>query len=316
MATDLNEVTTFVRVVETGSMHGAARLLGVPRSTVSRRVARLEEVLGVRLLKRTTRRMSLTEEGQRFYERVAPALEVIEGASSEAKESSGEPTGTLRVTAPVDFGHAVLGELVAAFLRRHPKVSVEVDLSNRYVDLVQEGFDVAVRAGPLQDSSLVARKLATVDLWLFASPAYLDERGAPGSPEDLARHDCVLFRPKRGAERWRLSRGDDEVTVEVTGRVSTGDFAFLRTLVRGGAGVGYLPAFLAARDVDEGTLVRVLPPWTLGGSPVHVVTASGRHLPAKVKAFRDFLVEAMTPPPAPRDLSPRRARSPRARTSA
>lgn len=312
MATDLNEVATFIRVIDAGSMHGAARALGVPRSTVSRRVARLEELLGVRLLERTTRRMSLTEEGQRFYEKVAPALEVIEGASSEARDSGSEPSGTLRITAPIDFGHAVLGDVIARFVRRYPGVHVEVDLSNRLVDLVQEGFDLAVRAGSLADSSLVARRLGAVDVWLFATPGYLEARGAPSSPEDLVAHDCVLFHPQRGGSRWRLTRGDEAINVDVTGPVGSGDFSFVHQVVRAGAGIGPLPAFVPARDVEEGRLMRVLAPWALRGSSIYVVTPSGRHQPAKVKAFRDFLTEAMSPPPweavASRDTMPLRAK--------
>lgn len=293
-AVDLTEAETFVRVVETGSMTGAAERIGVPRSTVSRRVARLEESLGVRLLQRTTRQMKPTEEGQALYQRLAPALASVREAAEVIRDAGEKPQGLLRVTAVVDFGHSVLAPLVAEFVHLYPAVQVEVDVDNRTVDLVQEGYDCAIRAGPQPDSTLVARSLGTFDFGLYASRAYLERRGRPAALEEVAAHDCVVMRPTGGEGRWRLRGpdGKDDVVI-VPARIGTDDFGFVRHAVRAGGGIGLMPAFVADDPVAGGDLERVLPAWGFSAAAIRFVTPGGRYLPAKVRAFRDFLVERM-----------------------
>lgn len=294
---DLNEVATFVRAVEDGSFSEAARELGVPRSTVSRRIARLEEELGVRLFQRTTRRMTLTDEGAAFFERVGPAVAKVEEAANVARDMGGAPRGLLRISAPVDLGHGLLGELTADFVRAHPEIQVEVSLTGRHVDLIHEGFDMALRAGRLADSSLIARKLGSTELCLFASPDYVARRGLPATPDELEGHDAVLFKAFVDAGCWTLTGPDEEeVSVPVTGLVTGDEFAFLRRVTVAGGGICLMPRFLGMRDVEGGKLVRVLEGYRRHGGGLYVVYPSARYLPAKVRLFRDFLVERVGGP--------------------
>jgi DNA-binding transcriptional LysR family regulator len=291
---DLNEAETFVRVVETGGMTPAAKLLGVPRSTVSRRIARLEEALGVQLLKRTTRRVNLTEEGRAFFQRVQPALASAREAAAVVKDLADEPRGVLRVSSLVDFSLSVLGPLVARFADEHPELRIDMHIDNRSVDLVGEGFDCALRAGPMPDSSLVARTIARFDMTLFASPAYLEAHGTPTSVADLEDHAFVLFRAPEGRKQLALvGPGGEQVQVPIEGPVTTDDFGFVQRLVRAGAGIGLMPAFLGMAPRQRGELVALLDGWAFSGADIRFVTPAGRYVPAKVRAFRDFLIEEL-----------------------
>lgn len=290
---DLNEAETFVRVVETGGMTPAARLLGVPRSTVSRRIARLEADLGVQLLKRTTRRVNLTDEGRALFHRLQPALASAREAAAVVRDLADEPRGVLRVSALADFALWVLAPWVAEFSAKHPELRIEVDIDNRTVDLVGEGYDCSLRAGPMPDSSLIARKLATFDFAVYGSAAYLKEMGTPQIPADLAHHRCVLFRADGGVTRWPLEGPEGTVRVEVRGAIVTSDFGFVQRAVGAGAGLGYMPTFLGDPS-SAFPLVRVLPSYRWPGATIRFVTPAGRYVPAKVTAFRDFLVEKMS----------------------
>jgi DNA-binding transcriptional LysR family regulator len=287
---DLNEIAAFATVVEEGGFTAAAKKLGVPKSTVSRRVARLEDELGVRLLQRTTRRLGLTELGESYYQRVSQALRSLDQAHDELSEAQDRPRGLLRVTAPPDFGIAYLGELVAAFTEQYPDVTVWVELSGRMVDLVAEGFDLALRAGVLRDSSLVARRITAAEGWLVASPVYLEGHPAPQRADDLVEHQCVIYE-RSGELRGLVLEGPEGlVTLTVRGRVSGNDFGFLRRAILAGCGIGLLPGFLCKDDLAEGKLVRVLPDYKLPGGAFYLVYPSARHLPAKARVFRDFVV--------------------------
>lgn len=291
---DLNEAETFVRVVETGGMTPAAKLLGVPRSTVSRRIARLEEALGVQLLKRTTRRVNLTEEGRAFFQRIQPALSSAREAAAVVKDLADEPRGVLRVSSLVDFSVAVLGPLVARFAEQHPELRVDIHVDNRAVDLVGEGFDCALRAGPMPDSSLVARTIARFDMALYASPGYLAAHGTPTTVEELESHPFVLFRAPDGRRQLALvGPAGEQVQVPISGPVNTDDFGFVQRLTRAGAGIGLMPMFLGIGPCQSGELVPVLEGWTFAGADIRFVTAAGRYVPAKVRAFREFLVEEL-----------------------
>ena len=296
MSEGLDELATFVRVVDAGSIAGAARHLGVPKSTVSRRIARLEERIGVRLLQRTTRSMRPTAEGESLYRRAAGPLADLEHATTAVAEAGDTPRGLLRITAPVDLG-GLFGPLVASFMAEYPEVSVLFDLSGRKVDLVAEGFDLAIRGGTLEDSSLIARKLTNVRLHLYASPAYLEEHGTPSTVQELAEHECILFRPEGPTQRWVFEGGPDEEIVEVGGRLGSGEFAFLRSACLAGAGIARMPSHLGAREVREGSLVRLLPERWLERGSLSLIYPSARHLPAKARAFRDFMVKTFDDPP-------------------
>jgi DNA-binding transcriptional LysR family regulator len=295
---ELDSVSTFARVIDAGSMSAAASALGVPKSTVSRRVTRLEESLGVRLLQRTTRRMTLTEAGAIFLDRVGPALAAIDEAADAARDVQTEPRGVVRMTAAWDLGTIYLGPILAEFAREHPLVEVYVDLSGRIVDLAREGFDLALRATSSIDPSLVARRLAQDETGLYASPAYLAERAVPRHPRDLVDHDHVLFRPSGASTALRLLGPEGaEETVMVSGRLRTNEFSLLRELLMQGLGIGSLPAAVAAPSLEHGALARVLPEWSGPSGTLYLCHPAGRYLPAKVRVLRDFLVTRFSPPP-------------------
>jgi DNA-binding transcriptional LysR family regulator len=290
---DLNKLSVFVRVVESRGFTSAARALGVPKSSVSRAVAQLEESLGVRLLQRTTRTLALSEAGLALYDRASRALVELGDAASAAADMDGSPQGTVRLTAPVDLGVAILADLIVEFCAAHPGIRIETTLTARYVDLVEEGVDLALRAGKLADSSLVARKLATTEGALFASPKYLKKRGTPTRVPELASHDCVLFRPQQGRVTWALTGPRGEESVDVTGPIGADDFSFVRRVVLSGAGIGVMPSFQCLSEVESGKLVRVLPTHVARFGALHLVHPSARHLPQRVQLFRDFLVERL-----------------------
>jgi DNA-binding transcriptional LysR family regulator len=290
---DLNRVAVFVRVVEDGSFTAAAAALGVRKSSVSRSVAALEAELGIRLLQRTTRKLSLTDAGRAYHERARDSLAALEDAALAASALGAEPRGVVRVTAPVDLA-GDLAPVTSEFLRTHREVRIEMVLTARYVDLVKEGFDLAVRAGPLTDSSLLARRIGDSELGVFASPRYLDVAGRPRRVADLTRHDCVLYRAGTGmTATWHLTgpRGDEEVVVR--GRADTDEFAFVRAMLVAGFGIGLAPTHLMAPFVASGDLERVLPRFARRSAPVHVVWPSRRFEPAAVSLFRAALAAAL-----------------------
>jgi DNA-binding transcriptional LysR family regulator len=308
---DLNRVAVFVRVVEEQGFTAAAQALALPKSSVSRAVALLEAELGVRLLQRSTRRVALTEAGGAFYERAARGLAGIGEAASAVADMQGALRGPVRMTAPVDAGERMLGAPLARFVRRHPLVHVELVLTGRVVDLVEEGFDLALRAGPLRDSSLVARKLGDPEGGVYASPRYLARHGTPARVADLAGHRCVLFRPARGRSLWSLTGPSGEERVEVAGPIGADDLSFVRRMLLAGVGPGLLPTFLCARDVERGRLVRVLPAYRAFGAPMHLVYPSARYVPRRVTVLRDFLLAALGRPRTPAERAGPTPRPPR-----
>lgn len=288
---DLNDVVALVRVVEAGSFTGAAAQLGLPKSAVSRRVARLEEALGVRLLQRTTRSLHLTDAGVAYHARAAGALAALGEARDVATEATGEPRGTVRLTAPSDLGGGVVAEVLARFGREYPKVCVDVELTGRLVDLVAEGFDLAIRAGQLRDSSLVARRLGEAHQVLVASPEYIKRRGAPKTVAELAKHECILWRSRQGEAKWTLEGPRGAETVVVRGSLAGDDFTFVRAVAAQGGGIGLVPVPGTVPDFESGRLVPVLPEFHGPSSPVHLVYPSARFLPQRVAVLRDFLIQ-------------------------
>ncbi|WP_428264483.1 LysR family transcriptional regulator [Haliangium sp.] len=289
----LNEIAVFARVVEHQGFSAAARQLGVPKSTVSRAVRRLEQRLGVRLLQRSTRTLALTDAGAAYHARVTQAMDLLAAAEAEVTQQQEAPTGVVRITAPYDFGVDVLPALVAGFVARYPELHVYTEVTGRVVDLIAEGFDLALRAGRMSDSALVARKIGAVEGRLFAAPAYLAARGTPTAVAELAGHDCVLFRPRDRGTRWHLHGPAGPESVDVTGPVGADEFSFVRAAVRLGAGIGMFPGFMGAADVAAGRLVRVLPEYERRGSKLYLVYPSTEHLPRRVTLFRDYLIDAV-----------------------
>jgi len=295
---DWNQLHVFAGVVEAGSFTRAGKRLGMPKSTVSARVAALEEHLGVRLLNRTTRKVSLTEAGADFYERCRGIVADVEEAERSVTEHQVSPRGTLRVTTPVELTSAYLGSIAAAYCARYPEVELDIVSTDRVVDLVDEGFEVGVRMGTLPDSSLIARRLAGIGNLLFASPRYLRARGEPKSPEQLASHDCVLFTSPNEPTVWRLTRGDGKrAEVEVSGRLSINSLDAVCDAVVADGGIAFLPSYMAKSLEDEGLLQRVLPGWRGREVGLYIVFPSNRHMSAKVRSFVDFLTHELSPPP-------------------
>lgn len=286
---DLNAVTAFVAVVEQRSFRAAARELNVPKSTVSRRVALLEEQLSVQLLQRTTRTVTLTDVGEGFYQRAQQALSTLSDAAREVQESEASPRGVLRLTAPVTFAEHFLGDIVTEFLRTNPEVRVTLDLTDRYVDLVAEGYDLALRAGVLQDSTLRARLLGTSSVVVVASPRYLEAHGAPETPGDLLEHDCIVNANSERGAKWPLLVKRRVTMMPVRARVAVSSFMLVRDFAAAGLGIARLPAGFSADDEADGTLVRVLEPYQPPPLPLHAVFPPGPRLSPRVRAFVDLL---------------------------
>lgn len=286
-AVDLNELVVFTRVVQAGSFTAAARTLGMPKSSVSKKVSDLEARIGARLLQRTTRRLGLTDAGRVYFARTARIVTEAEDAERAVQQLQAAPRGLLRVSVPLSFG--MLGGVVASFLREHPDVELEIVCTDRLVDLVEDGFDVAVRAGVLQDTSLVARSLGSIRRVLVASPAYLRKRGTPRAPEALCEHACIAFGSVAAPSLWSLHDGTAQRDVRVSPRLVVNDFDMMLTAARAGVGIAWALESLAANDLREKTLRRVLPAWRSSETPVHVIYPTSRLLSPKVVAF----VEAM-----------------------
>ena len=287
----LSGIRAFTKVVEEGSFTSAAKALGLPKSTVSRHVAALEDHLGVRLLHRTTRTLRPTEAGEGYYERARQILSDVDDAESEVTEMQASPRGRLRVTAGVSFGAAYLGDIVAEFSRRYPEVEVEISLTDRFVDLIGEGYDVAIRAGRLDDSSLIARRLGSARLVICGSPAYLKERGTPRSVEDLKEHHCIRYGHSRHGSAWPLKGG----SIPVSGRVTIDNGELMRSVALRGIGLCMLPVFICGRDLAAGRLVSVLEHEIQDAGGVYAVYPHSRNLSAKVRAFVDHAAEACDP---------------------
>jgi DNA-binding transcriptional LysR family regulator len=287
---DLDGIAIFVKVVQAGSFSGAARLLGVPNTTVSAKVARLEKRLGVTLIQRTTRKLNITPAGRAYYERCVRGLEEIETAEAEVSLSAAEPRGLLRVTAPGDVAMGMLPPIVSRFLSRYPRTRVEVVVANRVIDLVAEGVHLAIRAAALRDSTLVARRFMPFSGGLWASRAYLGRKGAPKTPAHLEQHDCLVF-PRFSAPPLRLTDGRSRVEIGLKGRLAVDDPQTLRNFILQGDGIGTLPEYLASKT----PLVRVLPKWTWTSGALSFVYPGQRFVPANVRAFIDTALIVQPP---------------------
>ncbi len=281
---DLNLVRAFTAVHRTGSFSEAAKGLGVPRSTVSRSVAALEDALGTRLFHRTTRKVATTRAGAALYDRLMPALTALEASLAELPDREDVPTGVLRITGTADVGAAVLAEAAARFTARYPQVRIDVLLTHEVIDLVRDGFDLALRISSKRrlDSSLVAQKVGDISIRLYASPSYLARAGEPRSVEELQDRDWVVSLPSGNLGLKALQP-----------RVTVNDMYFLRETIKAGAGIGPLPSFITHADVAAGALVQVLPKWGAPTGVVHLVQPSRKHPPRKVTLFRELVVEIL-----------------------
>ena len=281
----------FTTVVDAGSFAAAADRLDLSRGMTSRYLAQIEKHLGVRLLNRTTRRLSLTEAGEDYYERATQVLGLVEEAEQQAARGAAEPRGTLRINAPVAFGIRHLGPALAEFLARCPQLKADLTLNDRFVDLVEEGFDVAVRIARRIDPGLIARPIARARAFACASPAYLKRHGAPKSPADLERHNCLTYAYGGPQNAWRFTRRGREVSVRVKGNLHSNNGDILCSAAAAGLGIVLQPAFFVHALVRAGELTRVLPAWEAESATVYAVYPSRQFLAPKVRSFVDFLVE-------------------------
>lgn len=292
--TDLNDIRAFVQVVEDQGFSAAARRLHVPVSSLSRKVARLEEQLGARLLHRTTRRLHLTDAGRAFFQRASRSLAELRDAEQELTMRSVTPRGRIRMTAPVDF-RPLLG-LVLDFLAAHPEVQIDLDLSNRHVDLIAEGYDLALRATVVIDGSLVAQRISSSGMRLVASPSYLARRGVPTRIEDLREHDAVILGTSTEGASWSLLSGKDVIRVPIKGRFAINSLDGVRQAVLAGFGIGLLPERSLVNELESGALRELLPEHWPPPASIFLVYPSRRLVASSVRAFIDFLVERLREP--------------------
>lgn len=286
----LDSMKVYVLAVEKGSLSAAATACGISATMAGNHLRTLEKRLGMQLLNRTTRRQHLTAFGEDYYTRCKEILRLVAETDAQAQNLQMAPAGKLRVTAPVTFGTEALMPALSVYLERYPDVSVDVALSDRVVDLVEEGFEAAIRIGQLPDSALIARPLAPYRLMICASPGYLARRGTPGKPEDLSQHECLSFSTAALAH-WRLADQDGVCRVPVSGRLQVNHGQALRVAAPHGLGIVLQPAILLDEDVRAGRLVQLLPAHELPSRPMSVVYLPDRYRSPKLRSFVDFLVE-------------------------
>lgn len=295
MSGSLNEMMVFTKVVATSSLSAAGRELGVSTAAISRKLAALEARLGVRLLNRTTRRIALTDEGARYHEACVRILAEIEEAEAEATARRVEPQGILKVALPATFGHKHIAPLIPEFARRFPGIQLALSLSDRAINVIDEGFDLAIRIAELRDSSLAARKLAPNPRVVCASPAYLARHGTPKTPADLAQHNCLTISEFQMTWDYKDPQGKTGA-VRVSGRYACDNWEVLRIWAIAGLGVALKSTWDVRRDLEQGLLIPLLPGYAFGSEVgIYAVYPHRRYLPAKTRVFIDFLAESFGP---------------------
>ncbi|WP_363799655.1 LysR family transcriptional regulator [Lysobacter firmicutimachus] len=289
---DLAGLLAFVRVAELGSFVRAADALGLSKAAVSKQVSALERRLGAQLLHRTTRRLSLTEAGQAYLRHAQGAFAEARAAEDAVAGTHAAPQGRLRVSAPMTFGALHVAPWLAGFLARYPQVDLDLQLDDREHDLVQGSFDLAIRLGRLEASSLVARTIAYSRVVVCAAPAYLQRAGRPQRPDELGGYDCLHFTLSASGRTWSFARDGEVVRVALGARLDANSSLALKAAALAGAGIVRVPEFAVARELAEGALVQVLPDWELPGLDVHAVMPERRYVPAKVRAFVEHLIDS------------------------
>jgi DNA-binding transcriptional LysR family regulator len=286
---DLRRMAVFFHVVETQSFSGAAKRLGIAKSAVSRHIALLEQSTGVRLLNRTTRRLSLTDAGEAYYQSCARIVAEAETATARIGQLQEEPRGTLRVASPISLGSLFIAPLVAEFIQRYPGLNIELLLDDKIVDMVEESIDVSIRVGWLRDSNFITRKLGEWSRFLCAAPSYIARHGRPETPTQLAQHEWIIFTLLPTPCRWTFSKNKREETVVVKGRLRSNSGDAVRALLLEGAGITVLSSFLVGDDIKAGRLEHLLPDYNCGGAGMYAVYQDRHHQEAKVRLFIDFV---------------------------
>ena len=293
MDNTFSTIPIFVAVVECGSFSLAAEKLGVTKSAISKRVTQLEDELGIRLLNRTTRKLSLTEAGKRYYDHVSQALALAQQGMDAVTELQGEPKGKLKITAPMSFGVLYIAPIIAEFLEQFPKVTIDLQLEDQMVDLIEGEFDLAIRIGNLPISNLVAKRLVNCKSVLCASPEYIKRNGSPQKPSDLIGHNCLVYSYFRGGSEWTFEQQHNEFKVIPKGNFIVNNSEAIRRALIEGLGVGQLPTFLVSKDILSGKLQPIMTPYSLPEHAIYAVFPERKHLPHKVRAFMEFVAEKL-----------------------
>ncbi len=289
---DLNQIMIFIKVVDSGSFTKAAELLKQPKSRISRRLAALEKSLGTQLIYRTTRQMQLTETGKDYYHRCSPLIKDLENANNAMTTHAEELSGVLRITAPEDYATIILSPIVDEFVKKHPKIKIEMILSGSYLDLVKESIDIAIRIGHLKDASMKSKKISSITSILVATPSFLEKHPLITKPEHLSKTPCLIFESGKSGN-WKLIREKQEFKIKVQGPVSANSPYFIYQMAIHGRGVGLVPSFLCNEDIARGKLVQVLKGWSSEAIPVQLLTPSQKETPARTKAFMNFAWEKL-----------------------
>jgi DNA-binding transcriptional LysR family regulator len=292
---DLNDIAVFVRVAQLGSFSRAAQALGMPVSTVSRRVTALEEELGVTLIQRSTRKLSLTVQGRAYYEQCSEPLNELHDAERALTQTQKTAEGLLRVSVPVILGRAPFFEFVSDFMRAYPRIRVDLHITNAFLDLIGENIDVAIRYGDLHDSALVARRIGTSVRYIVATPGFLAGQTLPRKPMDLEAMACVMINARNNQAEWLLVNGKHAERVHVSGPLTSRDFNSVSAFVYRGHGVGFLPSAYCDEKIAAGELVRLLPDWSSPEFPVHAVYPTRRFMPQRLQVFLDALAAWQSP---------------------
>ncbi len=290
--TDINDWLIFSQIVDNGGLSAASRRLGVPKSTLSRRLSKLEAEFGCRLLNRKGRSFELTDAGKRLYQEAHNLTEQVMNAKDRLTEASHQESGTIRMAAPITPGGQFLGVWLAEFMQRYPHIRIELDLSDRMTNLFEQPYDIALRVGPLADSSLIARKLGTSERLLVASPQYLQAHGLVRSPNDLSEHKCIGFSEQlSGHGSWLLLRGKQTQRINFYPTLRCDDMATILQLTRSGAGIAMIPAFVCKPALNNGQLQRILTQWHGPAAEFYLVFAEKELMPKRVRLLADFLIE-------------------------
>jgi DNA-binding transcriptional LysR family regulator len=293
---DLNDIAVFVKVAQLESFSRAARSLGMPVSTVSRRISELEEALGVTLLQRTTRKLTLTSQGRDYFNHCSEPLDLLTDAERVLTQTQKMPEGLLRLSVPVTLGENAFLGFISDFLKTHPRIKIDLFITNLFLDLIAENIDVSIRFGELRDSTLVAQKLGSQIRYVVASREYLRDKPPPQKPEDLASHPCVLLNARNNEAEWELASGQKQRTISVSGPISSRDYPSISSFVYRGHGIGFLPSAYCDAKIATGELVRLLPDWTSKQASIHAVYPTRKFLPSRLQLFLEALKSWKDPP--------------------
>jgi len=286
----ISAIPIFIAVVENKSFSRAAEKLGITKSAVSKRITQLEQHLGVKLLSRSTRQLSLTEAGERYLEHARKALDATIEAEDAATELQTQPKGTLNINVPMSFGRLHIAPLIPLFLNKYPDISLKMDMSDVWSDIVAEGYDIAIRAADLKDSSLFARKIAPLKSVLCASPNYIEKYSTPKEPHELLGHNCILYSYSQIINEWQFTKNNEIETIRVKGNYQVNNSEALNTALIQGAGVGRLPSFVAGEGIKNGTLIPLLTDYEMAEKIIYAVFAEKTFMPQKIRVFIDFLI--------------------------